>query len=610
MTNRTLKLTFLLIGVLAVLDLTALNLFAQMPMPTPPSVDLNELMHRFYRGPGFYHAWYKLLLIIVVFWFWVKTTDWISRDCEMVHETTGMHGYLWNSITVASLMFGMLAVLFIPFFILGYPIYLLAMIVPFVVYTLMRNSHFEGADRVFSAAHRKRLKKLKALPEGAELEEELAPLAQDAGPAIQFKASGKDSTEQKHNLIKVRQNPLFIFLKEMLADAAFKRAQTVRMDYTRDAVAVRYQIDGLWHQMPPLDRQTGDILLEAYKNLAALNPADRRNKQAGKFEYKLPDRPMICDLRTQGTQTGEVALLTLEDKKAKSYTMLELGMTEEMLTTFKKYLGTTGYPIISAMPGDGLSTTWKSSLETMDRVTREIIGLVEKGNPERHIENIEFHELPPGVNVQEFLRPLLLKQPEAFAVPHPISGELIDILTKQINNPTEPKFAISHVRARSATEALLRMLAFKCDRTEFAKAVTMVLCQRLVRRLCEACRQPYQAPPGLLQKLGVNPQQQVTLFREYQPPPPEELVDEKGNPIAPPICPECAGFGYKGRIAIFELLEINDLIRQTLIKQPKLEALDAAAKKSKHLGIQERGIQMVLAGVTSLTELQRVLKSK
>jgi type II secretory ATPase GspE/PulE/Tfp pilus assembly ATPase PilB-like protein len=136
----------------------------------------------------------------------------------------------------------------------------------------------------------------------------------------------------------------------------------------------------------------------------------------------------------------------------------------------------------------------------------------------------------------------------------------------------------------------------------------MVLNQRLIRKLCDECKQAFPPPPQLLQKLGIPAGRVQVLYREYQPPPPEQLVDDKGRPIEPPICPKCGGLGYFGRTALFELLVVDAALRDALIKQPKLEVLRSVARKSGHRTIQEEGILLVARGITSIPELQRVMK--
>jgi type II secretory ATPase GspE/PulE/Tfp pilus assembly ATPase PilB-like protein len=176
---------------------------------------------------------------------------------------------------------------------------------------------------------------------------------------------------------------------------------------------------------------------------------------------------------------------------------------------------------------------------------------------------------------------------------------------------------IAGVKAKEAVEALLRVLLLKASAKDFAQAIRAVLNVRLVRKLNDTCKQPYQPPPQLLQKLGIPPGRVKAFYREWQPPPPDPEREKREMkeglpPGACPLCrqegPQCGGIGYRDRTGIFELLEVTDEIREALVKQPKLEVLRKIARAGGHRGLQEEGILLVAQGTTSLTELQRVLK--
>ncbi len=137
-----------------------------------------------------------------------------------------------------------------------------------------------------------------------------------------------------------------------------------------------------------------------------------------------------------------------------------------------------------------------------------------------------------------------------------------------------------------------------------------VLNQRLVRRLCESCKQGFQPSPQLLQKLGIPQGRVAKLYQPFVPPPPDQRVDAKGNPIEIEICRRCGGRGYFGRIAIFELLVVTDELRKAVLTQPNAEHLRAVAAQMGHRSFQEEGILTAALGSTSLQELQRMMQSK
>ena len=243
---------------------------------------------------------------------------------------------------------------------------------------------------------------------------------------------------------------------------------------------------------------------------------------------------------------------------------------------------------------------------------RDFISLEDAAKPSPYVENIELAKFnaAAGEAPEEVLRKLLLKQPDAVVAPELPNAETVRILCEQVNQ--QDRLVVAGVQAKEAVEALLRVLLLKAPAEEFAKAVVGVLNVRLVRRLADTCKQAYEPPPQLLQRLGLPPGRVKALYREWQPNPEEEQKKRKLPPGACQICglegPSCNGLGYLGRTAIFELLTVDDRLREALLKQPKLEVLRQVARQSGHRSLQEEGILLVAQGITSLNELQRVLK--
>jgi type II secretory ATPase GspE/PulE/Tfp pilus assembly ATPase PilB-like protein len=136
--------------------------------------------------------------------------------------------------------------------------------------------------------------------------------------------------------------------------------------------------------------------------------------------------------------------------------------------------------------------------------------------------------------------------------------------------------------------------------------IKAVVNQRLIRKLCETCREAVQPTPELLQRLGIPAGRVQVLYREKQPlPPGQEPPRKKGEPL---ICPNCNGLGYRGRTAIYEILVVDDNLRQALAGQPKLDTIKQLSRQAGNRALQEEGILLVALGTTSIAELQRVLK--
>lgn len=426
-------------------------------------------------------------------------------------------------------------------------------------------------------------------------------------PPISFSAAGKDNPTQQQNLITVRQSPVYTHVMALAAEALVKRADLIMLDFTAAAVAVKFSIDGFWFDMPPRDRQTGDAMLAGFKKLGDLNVADRRSKQEARYGCEFLGQKYHVVFTSQGVPTGERAMLKFVPKKSRFANLEDLGMRDKLREKYKELIDSPqGLIVISAPPAGGLTTNWKYGVEAADRFVRDFVAIESTLNDDEEMINVTPNKFDPtkGETPDTYLPKMLLKQPDVLVVPDFVNAATAKIVVDQIR--LEKKMAITRVRARETSEAVLRVLAFPEVRKEMIDTLTMVVNSRMVRKLCD-CKQPFQPPPQLLQRLGIPPGRVQMLFRQYQPPPPPP-PDAKVKYEPPPICPKCQGLGYFGRTAIFELMVVNDQIREALRSNANVDTIRQVARQTGMRTIQEEGVLMLVQGVTSLEELQRVLK--
>jgi type II secretory ATPase GspE/PulE/Tfp pilus assembly ATPase PilB-like protein len=568
------------------------------------------------RGPGFYFAIWKLVLLLFPFWFWVKTADWLGRDAAIHGEKTGQTPEVWNPVYVFTFFFTFIVLgLGVPFFLLGYALVWLAYGVPLAVYVMQRNAKVAPDDRVFTPAHIK--KWFSELGKRKKQGQDRKRAPYEYGAPVNFAPASGDKALDQGNLIAARQFPAFVPAKELMADALNRRADKILLDYTADAVGVKYMIDGVWHnaapkvhEREPLNRELGDAILVVYKRLCNTNPMDRRNRQEGKMKVGYGAGKWEAKLLSQGTQTGERVLIDILPDKKTQPTLEELGMREQHRQRLGEALTARGNLVVfCSMPADGLTTTWIAGLKACDRYVRDYVTIQDAAKPEPDVENVESSHrfnAAAGETPMKVLPALILKQPEVFCVPEIADGPTLNAILEQIEE--ENRKGIVSLRAKEAVEAILRLLMLKPDVQKFAKALGVVVNQRLIRKLCDQCKEAFQPPPEVLQRLGIPPGKVQVLYREKQPLPPgvEPPKPKKGDP--PLICPKCNGIGYYGRTAIFELLVVDDKIREAIIKQPKIEVLRQVSRASGNWTLQEEGILLMAQGITSFTELQRVLK--
>ena len=246
-----------------------------------------------------------------------------------------------------------------------------------------------------------------------------------------------------------------------------------------------------------------------------------------------------------------------------------------------------------------------------DKFVRDWVLIENKKNQDPEIINVtDYYYEDGGETAEQVFEKVRLKQPDVFILPSLINSNIVEALLHQINK--EQKHAVTRVVANDAIDAVLKILK---ENPKHAKALLAVmqgaLNQRLLRRLCDSCKQGYQPSPQLLQKLGLPAGRVPKLYKPTIPPPPEERVDAKGNPIEIEICKKCKGKGYFGRMALFELLTIDDTMRQAILKYAgSPDDLRKFAKQKGHAGFFEEGILACALGMTSLEEVQRILQAK
>lgn len=548
-------------------------------------------------GPGGYLSVIKIALIAIVFFVWVKLADWINQDSVRLVSRLPLEPKVWNPIVVASFFVGFLIAISLPMFVVGYPVFVLAAFGPWLAYYFTRRSKLAETPSV-----------ARALQASGGGDNYVEVLPQDEGADIEFTPAGDDNSQQQKNLISARQSEGFTGLKDLLYDCLFKRSEQVMLDFSREKVAARMLIDGVWHPRKSMDRPTGDAMLVSLKSLAGLNPADRKNRQDGSFGMKSELGKIDAQLTTQGVKTGERAILKFVAKKKGVLSLAELGMFPDMEEKLKPTLNQQGMGIVSAPPSGGLKTSWQSILYASDRLTRDCVLIVDGRDDYTSVENFVVHEYDSEGSVvqQDVIRKMLLSQPDMIAVPKIEDAATTDLLSFQAVN--EDRTVMTRVRARTAAEGLLRAYKNCSERELFANAVQFVTCQKLMRRLCDTCKQKVRVKPQMIQQLGGDPKKQNTLYNQWRLPPPEQRVDEKGREIEFPPCETCGGIGYISRIAVFELLEVNDAVRKTLLTNPKLEAVEQAAKEAGKKSLASNAYKLVLLGVTSLAEAQRALK--
>lgn len=548
-----------------------------------------------FRGPGFYLSWIKILACWLVFLAWVGTTDWLNTDCQ----TLKLNYLRWNPIVFGCFMAAFVLVWLIPYFWVGFFLLLIAYIGPLATYIVLRNKSVDNNLRVLTPEHIRYWIAMKLSGVGVKMAAEKQDPNEVGSPVKLSARGGPDERTDTARLLLARQSSGFRTAREILAEGFTGRASAVMLDYAQQGVTVRIMVDGVWIPREAKEREVGDPALESLKLLCGLNPKNRQARQEGVFAAEYESAKFEASFTSQGTPTGERVLIQFEDKKIRLKTFDELGMRTKLQEPLKEFLDAQkGFVLLSAMPTSGLRTTTDVTLHACDRYIREFVAVEEETNPYQPVENIPVttYKAVEGQSPADVLVRLFRTEPNVVVVRDLVNGQTVSMLCQEMAE--ENRLMISTVRAKDSAEALLRVLALGAPPAEFAKSVTAVLNQRLVRKLCDSCKEAYAPTPQMLQQLGI-PAGRVQAF--YRPPTPNP--EEPKEP-----CKACGGIGYLGRTAIFELLVVGPAVRKVLTSSPKLDLVRQAARKDGMKSLQEEGVLLVAKGVTSLPELMRVMK--
>ncbi|MCA9238901.1 MAG: Flp pilus assembly complex ATPase component TadA [Planctomycetales bacterium] len=549
--------------------------------------------HAMYRDPRAFVSWWKLLLVLFTFIFWVRTCDWVNRASQ-IHNL----GYArWNAIVAFTGFAGLLLVLAIPLFMATMPLYALLVLGPFIAFTIAHNRAVGEHQRVFTADWWRYTLAGIANKFGGKFDVEKRADYEKGAQVDLFALGAPDERADQANLMTSRQSPGYVLVKDLIADMSDRRSDRVMFDYGSDSVAVRHYIDGVWSQGEPRDRESGDVMLAVMKQLANLNVKERAKKQSGKFAAKYNGASYMCPIVSQGVKTGERVMLTLRGAAVQQMkTYADLGMRSKLAEQWAEALVLPeGLLLIAAMPEGGLTTLTDVSLMETDRLMRDVISVEPKQAHEHEIENVEqfFYDPSIGETPGTHLQKLIRKYPDVYIV-----RDFVDAETAKgyIDQALDDNLVITTTRAKEVSEAILRVLQKKAPRKEFARALKAVLNTRLIRLLCPTCKVGYEATPEFLKKLGIPPGKVQTLYR-----PPN--AEEASKP-----CKKCGGVGYFGRTGLFELLMVDDQVREAIVKEPKVEVIRKAARAAGMRTLQEEGVLLIAKGTTSLQELQRILK--
>jgi type IV pilus assembly protein PilB len=384
---------------------------------------------------------------------------------------------------------------------------------------------------------------------------------------------------------QVEDAPVVRLVNLMLAEAIDARASDIHVEPMRDRLLVRFRIDGALHEMmkPPKNLQMA--IVSRIKVLADIDIAVRLLPQDGRLTVHLPDREVDIRVSTLPTAFGEKVVMRLFDKKAFTREIEYLGLDGSGLEAFRRAIHLPhGMILVSGPTGSGKTTTLYSALGEIKTVSKNLISVEDP--IEYHIEGVNQvhanHKV--GMTFARALRSILRQDPDIIMIGEIRDAETADIAVK---SALTGHLMLSSVHANDTPGTVTRLIDMGVPRYLVGSAVALVMAQRLVRRICERCKESYIADPEQLAPLGDD----GALLAGRR------LWRGRG-------CMACKQTGYVGRTALFEVLEMSRGMRRMVLDGLNEDQIKQHALGEGLVTLRKSGIRKVLEGVTTIDEVR------
>ncbi|MEO0131194.1 MAG: type II secretion system ATPase GspE [candidate division WOR-3 bacterium] len=379
------------------------------------------------------------------------------------------------------------------------------------------------------------------------------------------------------------QEPVVKLVNTIISYAAKNRASDIHIEPEENILRVRLRIDGVLHTFTEVAKSMHPAVISRIKILARLNIADKLRPQDGQFQMTVDSKKIDFRVSTFPTFWGECAVLRLLDKSSVIIGLGELGFSPENLIKFNALIKKPyGIILVTGPTGSGKTTTLYSALEAIRSEEKNIITLEDP--VEYTLPLIRQVQINPkqGLTFATGLRSVLRQDPDVIMV-----GEIRDLETAEIavQAALTGHLVFSTLHTNNAATAVTRLVDIGVEPYLIASSLIGVLAQRLVRKICSACKEGYQPKPEVLKYLGLE--EKMQLFRG------------KG-------CEECNNTGYRGRTGVFELLIVDDTIREMILKNRSANEINQIAVSKGMKTMRDDGFEKVKKGITTIEEVLRV----
>ncbi|MCJ7594700.1 MAG: type II secretion system ATPase GspE [Desulfobacterales bacterium] len=381
--------------------------------------------------------------------------------------------------------------------------------------------------------------------------------------------------------------PIIKLVNLMLSQAVKDRASDIHIEPTQSRLKIRYRVDGLLYDMLSPPKHIQSVLTSRIKIMAKMNIAEKRLPQDGRIEVKIGAKNIDIRVSTIPIAFGERVVMRLLDKTSILLKVFDLGMPRARLKDFDRLIRFPyGIMLVTGPTGSGKTTTLYAALTTINTTDINIITIEDP--IEYQIEGIGQIQVNPKINLTfaNGLRSIVRQDPDVILV-----GEIRDLETAEIaiQSALTGHLVFSTLHTNDSASAVTRLIDMGIEPFLITSSVVVILAQRLVRTVCKTCKTTYLPDEESLKNIGLTP----------------EMVGEQGI-YRGEGCGTCLKTGYKGRTGIFEMMILDDALKNLILKTSDANAIKRLAVEQGMITLRQDGARKVLEGITTIEEVVRV----
>ncbi len=408
------------------------------------------------------------------------------------------------------------------------------------------------------------------------------------GEEVVFKEEEEEEDSKKLEAIS-KEAPIIQLVNMLIVQGVKDRASDVHIEPSKIGLLIRFRIDGILHDIRTLPNKIKSAVISRIKILAKMDIAERRLPQDGRFQVKFGTREVDLRVSTIPTVFGEKVVLRLLDKSKGLIRLEQLGFIPEQLEEFELIISKSyGIILLTGPTGSGKTTTLYAALNEINSKDKNVITVEDP--VEYKLNRVNQIQIMPKINLTfaNTLRSILRQDPDIIMV-----GEIRDSETAQIavQAALTGHLVFSTLHTNDAASAITRLIDMDIEAFLISSSVIVVIAQRLVRVICEKCKEEYTPGKNVLSGLNIkddlNKDGKIKLYRGAG-------------------CSFCKNTGYYGRTSIYEFIVLDEEIRALIISKASSNIIKDAAIKNGMKTLKDSGLKKALQGITTLEEVLRV----